>query len=73
MRSKLAGSIFSLTLFLCHLNGNQIEFRDIGGAACNNLGLYEYNLHDDKLSFILIKDNCNGRTVGLSGTWTRKQ
>jgi CubicO group peptidase (beta-lactamase class C family) len=56
-----------------HLNGNQIEFRDIGGAACNNLGLYEYNLHDDKLSFSLIKDSCDGRTVGLSGVWTRKK
>ena len=56
-----------------HLNGNQIEFRDIGGAACNNLGLYEYNLHDDKLSFSLIKDSCDGRTIGLSGVWTRKK
>jgi CubicO group peptidase (beta-lactamase class C family) len=56
-----------------HLNGNQIEFRDIGGAACNNLGLYEYNLHDDKLSFSLIKDSCDGRTVGLSGVWLKKK
>jgi CubicO group peptidase (beta-lactamase class C family) len=56
-----------------HLNGNNIEFRDIGGAACNNLGLYKYNLHDNKLSFSLIKDSCDGRTTGLSGIWTRKK
>ena len=55
------------------LNGNQIEFRDIGGAACNNSGLYKYDLHDDKLIFTLIKDSCDGRTNGLSGIWTRKK
>ena len=55
-----------------HLNGNNIEFRDIGGEACNNLGLYKYNLHDNKLSFSLLKDNCDGRVAGLSGIWTRK-
>jgi hypothetical protein len=55
------------------LNGNQIELRDIGGAACNNTGLYEYSLLDDKLSFKLINDSCDGRSTGLSGTWTRKK
>ena len=55
------------------LNRNQIEFRDIGGAACNNLGLYEYSLLDDNLSFKLIIDSCDGRSSGLSGTWTRKK
>ena len=56
-----------------HLNGNNIEFRDIGGAACNNLGFYKYNLHDNKLNFSLIKDSCDGRIAGLSGIWTRKR
>jgi hypothetical protein len=56
-----------------HLIGNQIEFRDIGGAACNNLGLYEYSLLDDKLTFKLINDNCDGRSTGLSGIWIRKK
>jgi len=55
------------------LNRNQIELRDIGGAACNNIGLYEYSLLDDKLSFKLINDSCDGRSTGLSGTWTRKK
>jgi CubicO group peptidase (beta-lactamase class C family) len=55
------------------LNGNQIELSDIGGAACNNTGLYEYSLLDDKLSFKLINDSCDGRSTGLSGTWTRKK
>jgi CubicO group peptidase (beta-lactamase class C family) len=55
------------------LNRNQIEFRDIGGAACNNLGLYEYSLFDDNLSFKLINDSCDGRSSGLSGIWTRKK
>jgi CubicO group peptidase (beta-lactamase class C family) len=55
------------------LNRNQIEFRDIGGAACNNLGQYSYSLLDDKLSFKLINDSCDGRSNGLSGTWTRKK
>ena len=55
------------------LNRNQIELRDIGGAACNNTGLYEYSLLDDKLSFKLINDSCDGRSTGLSGTWTRKK
>jgi CubicO group peptidase (beta-lactamase class C family) len=55
------------------INGNQIEFRDIGGAACNNPGLYEYSLLDNKLSFKLINDSCDGRSSGLSGIWTRKK
>jgi CubicO group peptidase (beta-lactamase class C family) len=55
------------------LDRNQIEFRDIGGAACNNLGLYEYSVIDDKLSFKLINDSCDGRISGLSGIWTRKK
>jgi hypothetical protein len=55
------------------LNRNQIEFRDIGGAACNNLGLYEYSLLDDKLSFKLINDRCDGRSSGVYGTWIRKK
>lgn len=45
------------------LNRNQIELRDIGGAACNNIGLYEYSLLDDKLSFKLINDSCDGRST----------
>jgi CubicO group peptidase (beta-lactamase class C family) len=54
------------------LNGNQIEFRDIGGAACNSPGLYEYSLLDDRLNFKIINDSCDGRSNGLSGVWTRE-
>ena len=55
------------------LHGNEIEFRDIGGAACNKSGLYKYNILDDTLSFVLIDDSCDGRSSGLSGIWTRKK
>jgi CubicO group peptidase (beta-lactamase class C family) len=54
-----------------NLNGKQIELRDIGGDACNTLGIYEYSIHNDKLSFTLINDSCEGRRIGLSGIWTR--
>jgi len=53
------------------LKGNEIEFRDIGGAACNSPGVYEYNVNDDKLNFTLINDNCDGRSTGLSGIWNK--
>ena len=53
------------------LKGNEIEFRDIGGAACNTPGLYNYIILDDKLTFTLIDDTCDGRSSGMSGIWTR--
>ena len=53
------------------LKGNEIEFRDIGGAACNTSGLYKYAILSDKLTFTQINDSCDGRSAGLSGTWTR--
>jgi CubicO group peptidase (beta-lactamase class C family) len=55
------------------LKDNQVEFRDIGGAACYTPGLYRYNILNDKLTFILINDGCEGRSIGLSGIWTRKE
>lgn len=56
-----------------NLNGKQIEFTDIGGAACNTKGLYMFNIHHDNLSFTLINDSCDGRSIGLSGIWIRKK
>jgi hypothetical protein len=56
-----------------HLNGNEIEFRDIGGAACNTSGLYKYAIINDQLTFTIINDICDGRSTGLSGTWTRER
>jgi len=53
------------------VNGKEIEFRDIGGAACNNPGHYKYRIRAGKLSFTLIDDSCDGRSSGLSGIWTR--
>jgi len=53
------------------LKGNEIEFRDIGGAACNSPGVYKYNVNDDKLNFTLINDNCDGRSTELSGIWNK--
>jgi hypothetical protein len=53
------------------LKGNEIEFSDIGGAACNTSGHYTYAIVDDRLFFTLFNDSCDGRSSGLSGTWTR--
>jgi hypothetical protein len=55
------------------LNGDEIGFRDIGGAACNTLGLYRYVILNDKLTFTPINDTCDGRRSGLSGVWTRQK
>ena len=55
------------------LKGKEIEFKDIGGAACNNPGHYKYRIHAGKLTFTLIDDSCDGRSSGLSGIWTREK
>jgi Beta-lactamase class C and other penicillin binding proteins len=55
------------------LNNNQITFRDIGGAACNSIGVYDFSIINDDLSFKPINDDCDGRKNGLSGIWTRKK
>lgn len=52
-------------------NENQIVFNDIGGAACNLKGTYEYQLFEDTLRFKVISDNCDGRKADLSNEWTR--
>ena len=55
------------------LKNNQITFRDIGGAACNSTGVYDFSIINDKLGFKPINDSCDGRKNGLSGIWTRKK
>lgn len=54
------------------LEGKQILLKDIGGAACNDLGIYEYNIIDGKLSFTPVSDSCDGRKNGLMGIWNKK-
>jgi CubicO group peptidase (beta-lactamase class C family) len=56
-----------------YLKGDEIEFRDIGGAACNNPGYYKYRISEGKLTFTLLNDSCDGRSSGLSGVWFRKR
>jgi hypothetical protein len=56
-----------------YLKGDEIEFRDIGGAACNNPGYYRYKISEGKLTFTLLNDSCDGRSGGLSGNWLRKR
>jgi hypothetical protein len=53
------------------LKGDTIVLTDIGGAACNNDGIYQYVLMNDTLHFTTIIDDCDGRIAGLSGEWTR--
>ena len=55
------------------LKGTKISLKDIGGAACNTLGIYEYNILNDELSFTPVSDNCDGRKNGLTGIWIRKK
>ncbi|GEM_PF-449569 len=50
---------------------DRITFRDIGGAACNNSGIYTFNIQKDKLIFTPVEDSCEGRRNGLSGTWIK--
>jgi len=55
------------------LKGDTIVLTDIGGAACNNDGIYQYVLMNDTLHFTAIIDDCDGRRAGLSGKWTRME
>jgi hypothetical protein len=54
------------------VRGNQVEFRDIGGAACNTPGRYMFKISDGKLTFTLLDDSCTGRSSGLSGIWVKQ-
>lgn len=53
------------------INKNRIIFNDIGGAACNSTGIYEYKITGDTLNFKEIKDVCTGRKIGLLTEWIR--
>jgi CubicO group peptidase (beta-lactamase class C family) len=53
------------------ITGNEIQFTDIGGAACSNKGNYYYEIRNDTLRFTEISDECQGREIGLSGSWIR--
>jgi CubicO group peptidase (beta-lactamase class C family) len=55
------------------LKGDEIVFRDIGGAACNTSGIYKFMVRNYTLTFTLMDDACDGRSGGLSGTWTREK
>ncbi len=55
-----------------YLKDNQIELEDIGGNACKNNGIYNYSIQNDTLIFQTVNDNCDGRLMGLSGIWVRK-
>jgi CubicO group peptidase (beta-lactamase class C family) len=53
------------------INGNEIQFTDIGGAACATIGDYFYEIENDTLRFMEISDECQGRKIGLKGDWIR--
>jgi CubicO group peptidase (beta-lactamase class C family) len=53
------------------IDGNEIEFADIGGAACSTSGKYQYEIQNDTLRFFEMTDICEGRKLGLSGDWIK--
>lgn len=53
------------------VKSDTIVLKDIGGAACPNEGIYQFELTNDTLRFIPILDNCDGRKIGFSGSWSR--
>jgi CubicO group peptidase (beta-lactamase class C family) len=56
-----------------NLEHSRIALNDIGGAACGSEGLYDYQIKGDTLKFNLVTDQCEGRSKGLEGIWTRKK
>ena len=58
------------------LSGDKITIIDDGNASeggCSGIeGNYSYSIDGDELIFSLIADNCDGRSEGMPGTWTKK-
>jgi hypothetical protein len=56
-----------------HLDNSKVQFREIGGAACDSVGVYGYSINGDTLKWVLKNDPCEGRRNGLPGIWIRKK
>lgn len=39
---------------------------------CNEIGIYEFLVSDDKLSFIAVSDSCGPRISAIQGIWNKK-
>ena len=52
------------------LSGAEITFID--DDCGEDEGNYSYSTSNDKLTFSLIADNCEGRSELVPGTWTKK-
>jgi CubicO group peptidase (beta-lactamase class C family) len=55
------------------LEGSSIALKDLGGAACDSTGSYEYSINGDTLRFSAKSDPCDGRRNGLVGIWLREK
>ena len=51
----------------------QISFYGEGGSAMceSNPGVYNFEIDYNKLTFILINDDCEGRSIAIEGVWDR--
>ena len=53
------------------LSGDEITF--MGDSDCPEIeGKYKYSIDNDRLTFSLIADDCEGRNEAIPGTWTKK-
>ncbi|MFP4527446.1 MAG: hypothetical protein ACLFQX_02775 [Candidatus Kapaibacterium sp.] len=50
-----------------HLSDGTMEI--IEDPDCESVGTYSYNVVEDKLTLILVIDDCTARSKALSGVW----
>jgi hypothetical protein len=54
------------------ISGNQITFTDTGGDyGSDTSGVYEFQVDDSSLKFVIADDPVYGRSLVVEGTWTR--
>jgi len=54
------------------ISGTQITFTDEGGDySSDSSGSYEFKVDDSSLSFTIVDDPVNGRSMLVAGSWTK--
>jgi hypothetical protein len=54
------------------ISGNKITFTDEGGQySSSEPGVYEFKADEKSLIFTIVDDPVNGRSMLVTGTWTR--